>query len=200
MSKQLENQKQAINFFINYKGAVLETIDNVNILRYDINRNGETKPTVAFFIGKSAKATDNYFYPSEDKREAAISKLLVRELAHAEWKKSRSEERKAFIPTAKKGDIFVSSWGYEQTQVDFYLLQKMKGKTGTFVKIGAETVKGSNCTSGLADNVMPLKDIVLGEPFKKLILAVGKTEHIRLKSYEYCHKWNGSPMYRSWGY
>ena len=35
----------------------------------------------------------------------------------------------------KQGDIFVSSWGYDQTNVDFYEVVKVAAKTVTLIPI-----------------------------------------------------------------
>lgn len=35
----------------------------------------------------------------------------------------------------KQGDVFVSSWGYEQTNVDFYEVVKVAAKTVTLIPI-----------------------------------------------------------------
>ena len=196
--KLLEKQQTAIDYFIKSKGAVLEVIDTVKILRYDVLVRNENKPALALFIGNSAKRSSNYWFASEDKREAQIRGILDRESAHSLYKKNRLDEKKAFTPTSKAGDIFVSSWGYEQTNVDFYLCQSVKGKTGTFVRIGSKSVEGS--LGHDSDRVVPDINEICGEPFKKLISKAGESESIRLSSYGYCRKWNGSSMHRSWGY
>lgn len=194
----IEKQKQSIDFFINHKNAKLEVIENVNILRYEVEIKGVVKPALALFVGKSTKPSSNYYYSTAERREEEINRVVEREREYLAEKLAKLEERKAFKPTTKAGDIFVSCWGYEQTQVDFYLCQEVKGKTGTFVAIGSTTVEGSqghDCCDVVAN-----PEVIIGKPFKKLIQKSGNGERIALKSYEYCHTWSGRPMYRSWGY
>lgn len=198
--KLIKKQKQNIDFFINHKNAKLEVIENVNILRYEVEVKGVVKPALALFVGKSTKPSSNYYYSTPERREEEVNRVIEREREYLAEKLAKLEERKAFKPTTKAGDIFVSSWGYEQTQVDFYLCQEVKGKTGTFVRIGSETEEDSTCSSGLSDRVLPVPERIIGDPFKKLISQSGGTEYIAMKSYEYCHKWGGSSMHRSWGY
>lgn len=194
----IEKQASSIEFFVKHKKAVHELIDNVHILRYEVDIKGNLKPGLALFIGNSAKPTSNYYYSTPESREEKINEVVERQREHLADKKEKLDARKAFKPTAKPGDIFVSSWGYEQTNVDFYLLQEVKGKTGTFISIGSETVEGSQYHD--SDKVVADPTRMFGEPFKKLISQSGQSEYISLKSYEYCHKWSGCSQHRSWGY
>jgi hypothetical protein len=50
-------------------------------------------------------------------------------------------------PTVKRGDVFYRSWGYDQTNVNFYVVTAVSktGKTATFMEVWAacETENGS---------------------------------------------------------
>ena len=64
----------------------------------------------------------------------------------------------------KVGDLFSYSWGYDQTNVDFYQLVGIKGKTMTFKAIAGKTVKGSaEDYNGMADRRTAVKDAFLDE-------------------------------------
>jgi hypothetical protein len=196
----LEKQKQNIEFFIKQKNAQHEVVENVNILRYDASIRGEMKPCLALFIGNMTRATSNYYYSTHGSREDAIQEAIAIQRRHADDKRKKADARKAFIPTSKAGDIFVCSWGYEQTNIDFYLLLSVKGKTGTFIEIGEKVVEDSVYSHGMACEVMPDASKRIGEPFTKLISKSGNSESISLASYKYCKRWNGSPEYKSWYY
>ena len=49
----------------------------------------------------------------------------------------------------KQGDIFVSSWGYDQTNVDFHEVVKVAAKTGT-AQIGANNSSIDGWVMGFA--------------------------------------------------
>ena len=114
---------------------------------------------------------------------------------------ARKEERKVARAAAckeaqenvKKGDIFVASWGWEQTNVDAYQVVEKKGATVTFREIGLKSIEGSE--GFMSDRVVPVKDAFIGEEFKKRITGRG----INISDYQYA-----SPMgdredfYRSW--
>lgn len=97
------------------------------------------------------------------------------------------------------GDIFVSSWGYEQTNVDFYKVLKLVGKLSMIVqKVTNQMVEGSTESHGMACKMVPGIGTV-GEPFKARIGAYGSFK-VRGSSYQSAHKWEGKPQYCSWYY
>ncbi|HAP9351160.1 TPA: hypothetical protein IWJ17_002698, partial [Enterococcus faecium] len=53
------------------------------------------------------------------------------------------------------GDIFYSSWGYEQTNVTFWQIVKLTEKTAWFQPIQKKTVEHYSSMSG---KVVPMKD------------------------------------------
>ena len=46
-------------------------------------------------------------------------------------------------PTLKVGDVMYSSWGYDQTNVDFYKVVRATAKSVWLISIGASAVEGS---------------------------------------------------------
>ena len=61
------------------------------------------------------------------------------------------------------GKIFYSSWGYEQTNVDFYKVIDVSksGKTITLQKIGSQIVAVNGYCS---EEVIPNEERIIGEP------------------------------------
>ena len=111
----------------------------------------------------------------------------------AERKAKRAAERAAAKENVKEGDIFVASWGWEQTNVDAYQVVVKKGATVTLREIALSSVEGSE--GFMSDRVVPVKDAFIGEEFKKRIAGRG----INISDCQYA-----SPMgdredfYRSW--
>jgi hypothetical protein len=60
----------------------------------------------------------------------------------------------------KVGDLFYSSWGYDQTNIDFYQVVAMKGSTVTVRRCGAKRVYDQN----MAGRVQADKGSLSGEP------------------------------------
>lgn len=118
----------------------------------------------------------------------------------------------------KVGDFFVASWGYEQTNIDFY---KVVGLTPKGVKIqawqsaqidgkgspyqdavipgdGARTVRDhSACTSGM--DFWERQAAVVERPApvetKRLNTAGGWKASVKINSFAWAYKWDGSTQY-----
>ena len=84
------------------------------------------------------------------------------------------------IPSVKAGDIFVSSWGYEQTNIDYYQVVGIKDKsTLTLREIGAKVVESIGYGTG---RKVPSKDNFIGEAFDKRanIYKIGNNVNVRV--------------------
>lgn len=62
----------------------------------------------------------------------------------------------------KVGDVFFSSWGYDQTNIDYYKIVKISatGKTCQIVKIGAKTIEN---TGFMSEKVIPDPEKIIKE-------------------------------------
>jgi len=97
------------------------------------------------------------------------------------------------------GKIFFSSWGYEQTNIDFYKVIEVSksGKTFTLQKIGSQVISNVGYCS---DMVIPNEDKIMDEPlynrrvldtgYNKPVVNVSKRKDYRLYAYE----WDGQPL------
>lgn len=65
----------------------------------------------------------------------------------------------------KIGDIFKSTWGYDQTNVDFYVVTRLTPKMVELQQCGLKTV--GEMTSWASDRVIPDPDRVFGEKFMR---------------------------------
>lgn len=92
----------------------------------------------------------------------------------------------------KKGDIFYHSWGYEQTNIDYYQVIKTTKKTISLIRIKGSAEEYNN--SGMTGSVIPIKDnFVDDETIRKTpYLLDGKW----CISFEYGagSQWDGEPM------
>lgn len=99
---------------------------------------GKGIPYAAVFGGKRAKPDWHFRFKSAESREEKIAQWLNSERLHVERIKKERAERSAphgFEP----GQLFYASWGYDQTNVNYYKLEKLKGKTmGYIVPIGSK--------------------------------------------------------------
>jgi hypothetical protein len=89
------------------------------------------------------------------------------------------------------GTIVVNSWGWEQTNVDFYQIVRKTPKSVWVKKLPA-TVEQNGFMSGMA---MPT-----GEPVGEEIgpCRINKRGGISVSKYGGTSVWNGKPQYASW--
>jgi len=76
----------------------------------------------------------DYVYPDEAARDAALIRLIQSSRVRMKQKAARKVERAA-LPArpVQVGDVFVRSWRYDQTNVDFYVVTSV-------------TASGKSCT------------------------------------------------------
>ena len=76
------------------------------------------------------------------------------ELSYKEKEKQiRREAKKRFRNPNKAGDILHHSWGYDQTNCDFYQVAEVKPVSVVLKKIAAKTVAGSE--GFMSQSLMP---------------------------------------------
>lgn len=192
-------QQSRIEAYMNqYKStAEKEEYKDLTIITFVAEIRGTFKPCLAIWKGKQSKPFINFSYVFLDHRNTTIKKEKEMADLRFEQKEQKKAERKAFTPDLNVGDIYVDSWGYEQTQVDFYQIIEVVGKhTAVFQAIASETVDGSQGHD--CDQVVAVKDAFVenSEPFKKRVTKHG----IKINSFSNAYKWDGSPRHRSWYY
>jgi hypothetical protein len=132
---------------------------------------------VKVWSGKASKPYANFLFKNESQANEYVAKQVEADAAASAYKQKRNAERKAKSQEVSRalniGDILVNSWGYEQTNVDFYQVVDKKGMTVALRKIAGEPVPGSHYPHGMACMVRPCPGAFIGEPFLKRISAYG---------------------------
>jgi|LSQX01.2.fsa_nt_gb hypothetical protein len=117
------------------------------------------------YRGKSKKPAWNYRFQSAAHMESEI-KTFFGDVAEAEaYKQERRDERKNFVSALIPGDIVYTSWGYDQTNVEFYEIIGKKNKRVTLREIRAKTTE----TGNMSGHTIPLRGEFIGEPFTRLV-------------------------------
>lgn len=79
------------------------------------------------YAGNSSKRAWYYSFPSEERRQATIKEFFAGLQAHKDMIAERKIERMK-PHTLNVGDILYSSWGYDQTNIDYYQVVSVRGK------------------------------------------------------------------------
>jgi len=90
------------------------------------------------FVGKAVKPTWFYRFKNEEQRQAEVTKTFKNVSDRLE-RKNQAKASKAIASAnhgVKVGDVFRSSWGYDQTNIDYYEVIAVTGKTATICEIG----------------------------------------------------------------
>lgn len=103
-----------------------------------------------------------------------------------EQKQMEEQERKNFSNPYKVGDLLYSSWGYDQTNIDFYKVLAVSDKSIKIVQV-ADKIVG---TSGQDDLVVPT-DKAIGVP---MVRRVSTNGYVKINSYASASFYAGKPM------
>ena len=163
-----------------------EEIYNIKILEglYD-----NLQPCLFIWYGRQSKPYIKYCYKNADERAKSKQYYLDRAKSDFNYKQQRKS-----VPTFEIGDIYVASWGYEQTNVDYYqVINKPSKHFALLQEIAAAEVPGSRGID--CCNVLPVKDKFLSsKPIRRKVTNTGITiDRVRVAT-----KFDGKPDYCSW--
>jgi hypothetical protein len=120
---------------------------------WDAQPNGLTpgKSYLLAFIGKAKKPAAYYAFRNQELRDKYLGELLDRREKDLAYKAERAAavaaEKAKAVELVKVGDIFVCSWGWEQTNVDFYEVTAKSGAKVTLKAI-AQNIRETGFLSG----------------------------------------------------
>lgn len=172
------------------------TDEETGAVAYVYETNGV--PYGMAFTGKRSKPDWHYRFRSEGDRESRIQKHFARVRASKAFKAEQKAKRTK-PHDLKVGDIFSCSWGYEQTNVDFYEVTKIVGaKTVEIREIASQM---TNDESGaMSGYVLPCPGKFVGEPMRKRVDMSSSRPAIKMTSYSAAFFWSGEKKYMSWYY
>ena len=104
--------------------------------------NDQNKPCAKLETVKGRKCWAYHFRNEEDRDDYAVKmceRIEASEMERAENIAKAKAERDAKLANLKEGDIFYTSWGYEQTNIDFYKVVKISGQRITVRRLAQQT-------------------------------------------------------------
>ena len=169
-----------------YVPLVLENMEDVVVYT---NNGADNKWSAICFAGKAVNPTWYYRFSSKEKMLETVNNTIagrkVRQELVAKYKAAR------LAPTTLKvDDILYCSWGYDQTQVDFYKVVDVLGKNR--IKIVPMTAVVAEQSTG-ADYMVA--GVAKGEPMLKVVN--GQTNSVKMTSYSNAYLWDGQPKYET---
>lgn len=188
-----------------------ETVANRLIQTYEAPRLYKGKNVVVYSVVVTSTKAKSAFakplvwenYLKEEQRNERVATIKARLIEREQEKEERRRFQKETPNPAKVGEILISTWGYEQTNVDFYQVTKVTGRMITIREIAHKTVPGSTYSHGMACEVVASPGVFLeGKPEIKKLVGVSQYKpseySVKLTSYSWATLWNGESAYMSW--
>lgn len=138
------------------------------------------RPCFVGYKGRSRKPTVNYYYSSIDARDIGAEKWMK------VWADRKEEESKkqAEPRGVEVGDVFKSSWGYDQTNIDYYIVTALVGSHSVrLAELGQLKTHDDTHYGSCAPDVTR----VVGESFVRRV----KSQRVRITSS--CGAWKITP-------
>lgn len=133
------------------------------------------------YAGRALRPTFNYSFRSSEQFAKYIKEFRDGRLKTLAFKAEMQAKRKAFVHSLAVGDVLRSSWGYDQTNVDFYEVTKVIGKQVEIRSIGKEYKE----TGFMCGQSIPAPGKFTGDAFRCL---VGQGNSVKVSSCAHASK------------
>jgi hypothetical protein len=171
-------------------------------------RYSNDRKTAMMYIGKRNKHSFYMEFLSVEKMMSYINGFIANVIRSCvEKAKCKQEQKKAQAALKaeshfKLGDIIYNSWGYEQTNLEYYQVIEIGKKTILVREIAREEVENSRESHQMACDYLPIKDSFLEDEYPFILrlkaYANGSVQIVNSESYYHFSKWDGRPKYCSW--
>ncbi len=149
------------------------------------------RPAARGFHGKRAKPAFAYAFRSEAEREKHIRQFFANVQGwHA--RKAEAKARERAPSKLQLGHILSASWGYDQTNVDWYQVTRLISPTMVELRKIASTSTGED--GYMTGRCMPCPDEFIGEPMRK---RVQYGDRVRVTDCSTASLWEGRPLHWS---
>jgi len=165
------------------------------IVAYKFESHGN--PSLMLFVGKSNKPLIHCRFHSVESRELKINSI-VQNVENDSKRKAKRKLVSEQPSTLVVGDILYTSWGYDQTNIDFFQVVKTSGKrTVELMRIHAARVESN---SDYSDTLMPVKDSFITEGYQSQengTYRVKNGTYVSFNGYKSGSLWDGKPKYQT---
>jgi hypothetical protein len=200
MKNTAENRLKQREFYYNdLKDLAIKEYAELNAIIYT-GTDGKSRPVAVGFTGTAGKPDIYYYFKNEEKREAYIAKWLQEQKQKLEYKAERKAKKQApaiHVLPYKPGDIIYNSWGYDQTNIDFYQVTRCT-KASVFIRPIKAEYSDRSAGCDMAAYVIPVKDSFCGEEIRKKIQWYEGNAYIKFE-FGGCSRYkDGDEIYCSW--
>ncbi len=159
----------------------------------------ESGKPAAIAYPKNAKRNPAFHYRFKNEQERAeyVQNWLNNLQAREDAKQAKRAEAKEWHHDLEVGDLLDGSWGYEQTNQEFYQVIETNPKTNSVViqKVAQHMVEGSG--GFMCEEVVPVKGKFIEPPIRRNARK-GYDGKARITVDNFSlDKWDGRPKYQS---
>ena len=161
------------------------------------------KPAAMGFGGKRAAPDFHFTFPTEARRTFYVSRYIDGLIEKKKTKDERKAKAKAFEHALKVDDILYTSWGYDQTNIDFYQVTKLVGKKSVRLSRIASRIVETENDHPSSNYVVAAKDSFIRKDEQNMLKRVQEGNSIRIESYSHATPWDGTPKRKTafgWGH
>lgn len=162
-------------------------------------REDKFKPCVMVWMPKAEKPFAHYSFRTPERREEYIQETIknfeATKVIKAKWKADRLGTDED-LKKVKVGDLYSSSWGYDQTNIDYYQVISVNGHMATIQEVSQHDSLDRKAEM-TCDYVMPAPNKFIGEPILKRIQFSGGRPYFYLTSYSSATPFEGKAHYQT---
>lgn len=176
------------------RGKTPIRIEDLEVYLYEAQSHRDPSKTLygaVAFAGKAQKPLWHHSFSTEKGRDQKIADTIKSRRYVRKRKETESAAKKAFKHSVSVGDIFDTSWGYDQTNVEFVQVVEVRGSDLIVREIAQSSTQGGE--RDMRDRVVGIKDKFIGPPIRVRPTASGG---VKFKGH-HASKWDGSPQYTS---
>lgn len=160
----------------------------------------QNRPTAKAFSGKKAKPDWFVTFQSEERRAAYVKNWEDGLRAHQARKEEERQAKASYQHTFQVGDILYNSWGYDQTNIDWYEVTAVRGKQIVIREIAGKVADAPGY-SPMSGMTVPCPGQYVGPEITKR--PTGYLHNgVWNESVSFDHgcgsRWDGKPKYCSW--
>lgn len=180
-----------------------ERYGNLHVERREsVARDGRHIVGCSVWRGKAKKPYANYLFNSVEHREQWLVRQIeadrVATVAKAERAAARKTDTEKMRDSITVGTILYTSWGYDQTNVEFYQVVERPSRAVAIIRqIGCETVTD---TGSMSSNVRPVRDAFCQneEHIRKIINGQGVSFESYRHGWPWDHERDAKGVHCSW--
>ena len=158
-----------------------------------------------FYCGKSNKPLFHYKFKTVERMMFVINEKINNIKANVDSKNIKKAKAKELNSTLQAknhfyiGEVILNSWGWEQTNIEFYQVVGLKNKQ---IIVRELAQKIDSVVGFMSENVVPIIDKFISDEITLKIKYVCWSEIPQViicnpKPFYYFHKWDGKPKYQS---